>query len=162
MSATYSPIKCPHGSDLLNLEGVVTVYYDGCRATSGTPARFWCGEDEMSKPRGVSITEGEYLRDWQAAHQMNHIFNKHTEALAENSLRTIKAAGSHEWWTEGEYYDRTPERELDICNWCGGLAQLVDGACRGCAESAKDHRAGLAKAHAAHLGEVPWSDRVDD
>lgn len=76
MTATIRPIRCPHGADLTpesaRRDILCGVYADGCRCTSGIPPMFWCGEDEMSKPNGVRIYEGEYLQDWAEALELEY------------------------------------------------------------------------------------------
>jgi hypothetical protein len=171
MTATYRPIRCPHGTEIADPNWHYAIYTDGCRTAGGAPMRFWCGEDEMLKPHGVSITEGEYLRDWSEALLMDHdavwetgtsvaaFEAAHAEALILNEgdelydeavrlnemdrkLREFALTGAH-------------ATELDICGWCGGLAVLNKrSACESCAPKAAEH--------AWYLGEVPWSDRVDD
>jgi hypothetical protein len=242
MTATIRPIRCPHGAPIITDPSYAYVAYeDGCRATSGAPVRFWCGPDEMSKPNGVSITAGEYLRDWDLAIEVNEderrrewyakrdeIRAAHTEALIlnegdelydeaarenfarwsdqtetedlyrectvhpgydvtwgqdpivarehaeflavrEDAIRSVwggevydedAASECRGVWGQvpivvSEYYDSTPERNLDICGWCGGLNVLDPrtAACVSCAPRAED---------AGYLGEVPWSDRVGD
>lgn len=187
MTATFRPIRCPHGTALV-ADHIVAVYEDGCRTTSGIPARFWCGANGMNKPDGVSIFEGEYLRDWadaihenfrhaKAAMDAHYLERDHAEALILNEgdelydravmLNEIsdgldRIATKHEPTlgqdpiAVSEYYDSTLERNLDICGWCGGLAVLDPrtAACVSCVPNAEDH--------AARLGEVPWSDRVED
>jgi hypothetical protein len=131
MTATYRPIRCPHGADLdydaVQYGTVTSVYEDRCRTTSGAPVRFWCGPDEMSRPNGISITEGEYLRDW-------------AEALAENeNLCTFRGLIS--------------KRQ---CTLPTGHEEAHDVWGR------SHHQRMLDDLHAAYLGEVPWSDRVED
>ncbi len=128
MTATYRPIRCPHGTDLTHV-GYLSTYKDGCRATpSGSPARFWCGFGEMDKRDGVSITEGEYLRDWDAALTLNEFVDLEEEDATENPVAM----------------------EYDICNGCGGLCELnAKGLCSVCD-------------NAGFLGEVPWTDRIED
>jgi hypothetical protein len=198
MNPAPRPIRCPHGTELTiesaRRAGLCGVYVDGCRCSSGIPPLFWCGEDEMSKPNGVRIYKGEYLRDWSEALTANERMGErlcsfrgliskrpcalpsghdephdmwrqtrretmdrlHTEALILNAGDDLYDAAErlnriHDGLGRlAEKYGQT----LDICNWCGGLALLESGACSACASDAAEH--------AEYLGEVPWTDRVDD
>lgn len=199
-----APFTCPHSSYQAAAErSVITVYADGCRTTNGAsgPRRFWCGEDEMGKPNGVSVTEGEYLAAWD-------------EALATDVPGACKKCGSEVVWSTCGRADqwvhvvrRMPNGAIVGSKFCGrpscGIAEieaahaealilnagddLYDSAARlnrihdGLGRLAENFEADHARAlelneffdmgramkaeaaeHAEYLGEVPWSDRVDD
>jgi hypothetical protein len=163
MTATIRPIRCPHGSDTVRLGYAFTTYEDGCRATSGAPVRFWCGPDEMSKPNGVSITEGEYLTAWADALILNDGDELYDEAENTDYFRTVEAADHAEYQ---RFMDENPPK----CAFRGLISK------RPCALPL-DHdgvhsvwgdtdpwtvQAMNGQEHADFLGEVPWSDRVDD
>lgn len=178
MTATIRPIKCPHGADLLNMEGVVTVYYDGCRVTSGIPPRFWCGEGEMIKPNGVSITAGEYLRDWSEAIRMNvatEFLRWLLERKAEEDARNLEAAHAEALiLNEGdELYDEAARMNEDYEPTCTFRGLISKRPCTLPLDHDGAHsvwsdtdpwtvQAMNDQEHADFLGEVPWSDRVDD
>lgn len=190
MTATIRPIKCPHGGGLLGEGATVAIYTDGCRATSGIPVRFWCGRDEMSKPNGVSITAGEYLRDWAEAEGINldavyrrwlkeskaredaaNLEAAHAEALEMNAYSEVVKAGAYRHWV----IERAHAEALIL----NAGDELYDGAehidyfrtveandhaeyqrFMGAYESSAVQNA--IKEHSDYLGEAPWTDRVDD
>ena len=147
MNATYRPIRCPHGTELGSVaarQGIpvtVAAYEDGCRATSGAPVRFWCGPDEMSKPNGVSITEGEYLRDWQDAID-EAFFRREAETNPEpvGTDEDARAEYRGVWGDSAEHAEHLDAPNYDDATW----------------------RYNNSREHAEYLGEVPWSDRVED
>jgi hypothetical protein len=125
---------------------VYAIYADDCRATTGSPVRFWCGPDEMLKPRGVSITEGEYLRDWQDALD-EELGRWLAETKKVRNARDLEVAHADALILNAgdELYDEAATESY--YEPCGCLTN-----------SANAHRASCPE----YLGEVPWTDRVED
>jgi hypothetical protein len=152
-ATTYRPIRCPHGTDLVAGTSIAGTYGDGCRSTSGAPVRFWCGPDEMLKPHGVSITEGEYRR----AHAEALILNAGDELYDEAARMNM---GCHPGYDVT--WGQEPIREPATCSFRGLISK------RPCTLSA-DHD-GVHNVWgdmptddaATYLGEVPWTDRIED
>lgn len=156
MNATLAPFTCPHGAYQSRTElAVVTVYLDGCRTVGmNGPRRFWCGEGEMSKPDGVLVTAGEYLRDWSeallmdfdAVHGTGEYLTAWSEALREDNERWLVARKREEDnanylrdWDEAlvlnagdELYDEAAE--VDEC--LEAIGYLLE-----CEQRATDHAA---------------------
>jgi hypothetical protein len=177
------PIRCPHGTDLTShhatlKHSVTAVYTDGCRSTSGTPPRFWCGPGEMSKPNGVSVFESEYLRDWREA--LDEEFCRWTERKRQaedyaNYLRDWDEAlvlnAGDELYDEAAKLNRISDGLASIARntierWtCGCVMNSADahrGECPDFPNLWVEEREYGLREHADYLGEVPWSDRVDD
>jgi hypothetical protein len=113
------------------------------------------------KNRSVRIDHAKAMveNDHRDALILNAGDELYDEAENENYHRTLEANDHAEYVQFVDRhpdYDSTPERNLDICGWCGGLAVLDPrtAACIACGPAAAEH--------AERLGEVPWSDRVDD
>lgn len=188
MTATYRPIRCPHGTDMEPARGrheVVTVYTDGCRASGGIPARFWCGSGEMSKPNGVSITEGEYLRDWDLAIEVNEDERRrqwyiqrgetnaaHAEALILNEGDELYDTAVLMCTFQGLISKRPCTLPLDHDGvhsvWGTHPGYDVTWGQDPIKETARPNENQLSlrqdyiESHSEFLGEVPWSDRADD
>lgn len=189
MTITLRPIRCPHGAALM-AGSVPAAYEDDCRATSGAPVRFWCGEGEMSKPNGVSVTAGEYLLAWSEAIGIEIGRKNHAwllERKAEEDARNFEAAHAEalilnegdELYDEAEHedYHRTleaadhaeyqrfadahPMPEPAACTFRGLISKRP---CTLPADHDGVHSVWDSEAddHAAYLAEVPWTDRIED
>lgn len=141
MTATIAPpFTCPHGAHQARSEAaVLTIYSDGCRTLSGSglPRMFWCGAGEMSKPNGVVIYEGEYLRDWDEALVLNAGDELYDEAESEN------------WWRDrfAESAALAEEHAAFLADHANHWQTVPE--CAACENG-------------GYLGEVPWTDRVED
>jgi hypothetical protein len=184
MTATI-PTHCPHGAgyDLCPFSVVGLRFADGCWTTSAYfgEIRFWCGPGEASKPNGVSVTKREYLAAWDEAIKVDRNFDEHARTWSENECSHWRHGfNGCPSMTDGEYlaawdeaenidYHRTVEandhaeyqRFMDEnpakCSHRGLIADETRWDLEGWPTVAE-----AAAEHAEYLGEVPWSDRVDD
>lgn len=174
MAATV-PTHCPHGAEYSHIAGgdwasgpLGYRYEDGCRTTASTcgPRLYWCGYGEMSKPNGVSVTEGEYLAAWDDAINealaMNHLHNDETfEALAQ-----AKSSYKGRMIISLDHAEALIERDHAEALTLNAGDELYDEAVR-LNETRWDLEgwptvAEAATEHAEYLTEAPWSDRVND
>jgi hypothetical protein len=138
------PVRCPHGTCLI--AGTVPARYeDGCRIDNRGLGLFRCA----SEPNRVFITLHEYLRDWAKALEDERRRARNFEAEHARALEL------NEFFDMGRAMKAQSEASIS-----GGRGSGLD---RLAAKYAAEHVIEeMYTEHAEHLGEVPWSDRVDD